>query len=273
MGERKRFPDEEVYIVLMNSAQYSCTSTWCQKAQYIVCYRFTASLIGQELSRNTETLNKTAKAMTIIHPHELTEDDDIETALANQLTALSLNDRNKIQEEIHCVTSLAVQETSAIVEDALEKLRQEASSLVGSDGGNIYVYALIGGSPYAQSRHFGLKFLRADFFNVKLAARRMLNHLELLFKFFGSFALQRPLRFSDLTAEEENCIRKGSFQILPSRDKAGRLVQVYQGSLENVTQFQRVCHCFGVKLIHSVRVDIGVTLASRISDGLVFLAR
>jgi hypothetical protein len=224
----------------------------------LLFFIFYGSLIGyKEVSQNTQRhIGKTAKAITIMNPHE---EDDIETALANQLTALSLNDRNKIQEEIHCVISLAVQETSAMVEDALEQLRQEASSLVGSDGGNIYVVALIGGSPYVQSRHFGLKFLRAEFFNVKLAARRMLNHLELLFKFYGSFALQRPLRFLDLTAEEENCIRKGPLQILPSRDKAGRLVHVFQGSMENVTQFQRVCYRFGINLIHSILVDNGVT--------------
>ena len=79
-----------------------------------------------------------------------------------------------------------------------------------------------------------------DLFHVKLAARRMLNHLELMFKFYGPVALHRPLRYADLNREEQDCIRKGPIQILPSRDKAGRLMIVFQGSLENVTQFQRV---------------------------------
>jgi hypothetical protein len=173
---------------------------------------------------------------------EFTTGTDIEAALANELSALSLNDRNQIQEEMHCVKSLAVQETSAMVDDALGKLRQETSSLVGSSGGNIYVEAVIMDSPYVQSRDFCLKFLRADFFNVKFAARRMLNHLELLFKFYGPVAFHRPLLFSDLNREEQDCIRRGAIQILPSRDKAGRLVQIFQRSLENVTQVQRVCH-------------------------------
>jgi hypothetical protein len=175
-------------------------------------------------------------------PHQIKSDKDIEAALANELTALSLNDRTKVLEEIHCVRSLAVQETPELVKDALEALRREAKSLVGTDGGNVYGDALVMNSPYVRSREFGLKFLRADFFNVKLAARRMLIHLELLFKFYGLEALKRPLRYSDLSREEQDCFRKGCSQVLPSRDKAGRLILIIQGSMENVTQIQRVGH-------------------------------
>jgi hypothetical protein len=171
---------------------------------------------------------------------EVTTDNDIEAALANELTALSLKDRANVLEEIHCVKSLAVQETPALVEVALEKLQREVSSLIGSGGGNVYADALVMDSLYVQSHDFGLRFLRAYFFNVKLAARRMLNHLELLFKFYGPEALQRPLRYSDFTREEQEYIRKGCSQILPFRDKAGRLIQIFQGSFENVTHFQRV---------------------------------
>jgi len=173
-------------------------------------------------------------------PHEVKTDEDLVAVLANELTALSLNDRTKVQEEIHCVRSMAVQETPVLVDDALEQLRREAISLVDSAGGNVFVDALVLGSPYVQSQEFGLKLLRADFFNVKLAARRMLNHLEVLFKFYGPAALHRPLRFSDLSKEEQECIRKGSIEILPSRDKAGRLILILQGSMKNVTQIQRV---------------------------------
>ena len=167
--------------------------------------------------------------------------NDIDSALANDLNTLSLNDRNNIQEEIHCVKSLAVQETPELVDDALEKLRRQASSFRGSGGGNVFVDALVMDSPYVQGRDFCLKFLRADFFNVKLATGRMLNHLELLFKFFGPVALQRPLRYSDLTREEQDCMRKGPSQILPSRDKAGRLIMIVQGSMEKSTKVERVC--------------------------------
>jgi hypothetical protein len=194
---------------------------------------------------------------TIMLRNDVASDQDIEAALANELTALSLNDRTKVLEEIHCVTSLAVQETTSLVDDSLEKLRREASSLVGIGGGNVYVDALVMDSPYVQSRDFELKFLRSEFFNVKLAARRMLNHLESLFKFYGSAALQRPLHYSDLSKEEHDCIRKGSLQILPSRDKAGRLILIFQGSMDNVTSFQRVRNTIEAKWNHVLLVVFG----------------
>ncbi len=191
------------------------------------------------MTAGTDTNDKAA-----IHPHELSADRDLEALLANELTALSLNDRNKILEDIHCVKSLTVTETPRLVENALETLRLEISCLVGAGDGNVYVDALVMDSPYVRNRDFCLRFLRADFFHVKLAAKRMLNHLEILCNFFGPVALQRHLRYSDLTKEEQDCIRKGPIQILPSRDKAGRLVLVYHGALEHVTPFQGVCHIF-----------------------------
>jgi len=200
-------------------------------------------------------------------PHEVTTDIDIEAALAHELTALSLNDRTKVQEEIHCVKSLAVQETPGLVECALEKLRREASGLVGSGGGNVYVDALVMDSPYVQSRDFGLKFLRADFFNVKLAARRMLIHLELLFKFYGLEALKRPLRYSDLSREEQDCFRKGCSQVLPSRDKAGRLILILQGSMENVTQMQRVRRTLAIQWSSTMEsANVFLCIASKGTD-------
>jgi hypothetical protein len=180
-------------------------------------------------------------------PHEITTDENVEAVLANELIALSLNDRNKILEEIHCVRSLAIQEVPVLVVQALEKLRQEISGLVASSCGNGFINVLFMDSPYVQSRDFGLKFLRADFFNVKRAARRMLVHLDLLLKLFGPLALQQPLRYLDLTKEEQECIRKGPIQILPSRDKAGRLILIFQGHMEKVTQIQRVRLTFQVK--------------------------
>jgi hypothetical protein len=180
-------------------------------------------------------------------PHEITTREEIEAAMAHELSALSPNDRTSVLEEIHCVKSMAVQEKHELVDDALGKFRRQAISLVGFSGGNDCSDALDFDTPYVKSREFGLKFLRADFFNANLAARRMVSHLELLFKFYGPLALQRPLRFSDLTKKEKFCIRKGALQILPSRDKAGRLILIFQGSMKTVTAIHRVSHTWQTK--------------------------
>jgi hypothetical protein len=179
---------------------------------------------------------------TTMLPHKIATNEEIEAAMAHELSALSLKVRTDVLEEIHCVKSMAVQETPILVDDGIEKLRRQVISLGGCAGRNDCSDALDIDTPYVKSRDFGLKFLRADFFNVNLAARRMVTHLELLFKFYGPLALQRPLRFSDLTKKERFCIRKGVLQILPSRDKAGRLILVFQGSMDQVTNIHRVRH-------------------------------
>ncbi len=203
-------------------------------------------------------------------PHDVTTDKDLEAVLAYELTLLSLNDRTKVQEEIHCVRSSAVPETPVFVNDSLEKLRVEVSGLVGTGGDNVYVDSLVLDSPYVQSRDFCLKFLRADLFNVKIAACRMLNHLEQLFKFYGPVALQRPLRYSDLRKEEHDCIRKGSIQILPSRDKAGRLILILQRSMENVTQIQRVGRTLAGQWSSTMESsDVFLCIASKGTDFVV----
>ena len=196
----------------------------------------------KELSRTAETTHNNLN-LTIMMPHNFATNKAIDAVMALELNALTPKLRNTVLEEIHCVKSMAVQETPELVNHALGKLRHEASGLIANGGGNgYYVDALEIDTPYVQSRDFGLKFLRADLFNVNLAVKRMLNHLDLLFKFFGPLALQRPLRLSDLTKEERICLRKGSFQIMPYRDKAGRLILIFQRSMEHVSHVQRVRH-------------------------------
>ena len=73
------------------------------------------------------------------------------------------------------------------------------------------------------------------------AAARLTLHAELLFKLFGPEALMRPLRFSDLSKSEQNEIKAGIYQILPSRDRAGRLVAFNRGNnTEGITNNNRV---------------------------------
>ena len=86
---------------------------------------------------------------------------------------------------------------------------------------------------YIFHRDFRLKFLRADFYDPKKAAHRYLRCLEGLLKYFGSYALQRPLMYADLGKEAQSAARAGYVQILPSRDRAGRLVVVSQEAMSN----------------------------------------
>lgn len=144
--------------------------------------------------------------------------------MAKEVSQLSFVDRSSIYEEIHGVQSLAIQETPELHQTSLQQFQYEIEIYPGNK--SAYDDAMIAGSDYVCSHEMRLKFLRADLFDAKKAVARFLLHLENLFRFFGPVALQRPLQYSDLGRKEVELLRKGFIQTLPSRDRAGRLVEV-----------------------------------------------
>lgn len=150
--------------------------------------------------------------------------EELDSMMAQEVSQLSFIDRSSIYEEIHGVQSLAIQESPQLLQQALENFQQQLEIFPGKKAA--YDDAMIAGSSYVCSDELRLKFLRADFFDAKKAVARFLMHLENVFEFFGPLALQRPLQYSDLGRKETELLRKGMMQILPSRDRAGRLVQI-----------------------------------------------
>ncbi|KAL3905808.1 MAG: hypothetical protein SGILL_009527, partial [Bacillariaceae sp.] len=72
------------------------------------------------------------------------------------------------------------------------------------------------------------------------AVVKYIKYLELLHEFFGDAGLQRPLRFTDLNKAEKDCLKEGRRQILPSRDRSGRLIMFEKGSKATDTRNTRV---------------------------------
>lgn len=74
---------------------------------------------------------------------------------------------------------------------------------------------------YVNSEEFRLRFLRCELFDVHTAALRMTKYLNLVSELFGEYTLQRPIRISDFSKDELREFRKGRYQFLPYRDRAG----------------------------------------------------
>ena len=138
-----------------------------------------------------------------------------------ELNQLSFQERNKIHEEVHGVDTFAVEETPVLIESSLREMEQALHGIPSKDA---FDQAMVMQSPYIQNRELWLKYLRADLFDPAAAALRMTKHLDLLLYFYGTTALQRPLQYSDLTDEEKAFCKTGAYQILPSRDRVGRLI-------------------------------------------------
>ena len=176
----------------------------------------------------------------------------VDKMLLKELQELSVVDRGMVQEEIHGVSTCAVLENDAQIEGSLKCLEEEIRKIrletltsreQVSKAGNTYYepiwsyLAIDDGRSSASVRFsysyifhqdFRLKFLRADLHDAAKAAHRYLRCIEGLLKYFGDYALQRPLVFDDLGKECQDAAKEGYIQILPSRDRAGRLVVVSQ---------------------------------------------
>ena len=107
-----------------------------------------------------------------------------------------------------------------------------------------YNLALSIDATYVLNKEFQLMFLRADQFDTKLAALRLVKHFHLKLQLFGKDKLCRPIVQDDLIVvgnngteegneeneegneedEDESGLYDGYKQVLPLRDYAGRLV-------------------------------------------------
>lgn len=162
--------------------------------------------------------------------------------LAQQMNEMSVHEREKRYEEINGVPQI-IEETEDMIKAAIDDFHEHVTSITDK---RWYDYARLQNRPYIEGARFRLMFLRAELFNVSRAVTRMLLFLEKKAKFFGADTIGRPLRWSDLDGETLKVLRSGDFQILPSRDRAGRPVILQIGP-----------HC-GTK-----RYDCGLPMVSK----------
>ena len=184
---------------------------------------------------------------------------DADKLLLKELQQLSVNDRGRVQEEIHGVSTCAIVEDENKIIEGLKCLENEirtirrevflsldhVSSAGNSYSKSIWPYLAVdeensSSSTISTNAHkrmlysyifheeFRLRFLRADLYDAKKAAHRYLRCIESLLKYYGNYALQRPLIYEDLGKECQDAAKTGFMQVLPSRDRAGRLVVVCQ---------------------------------------------
>jgi hypothetical protein len=164
---------------------------------------------------------------------------DVDTALAKEITKLSFNDRNRVQEEVHGVQFAMPEETPQLLRTCLLQMDAQVQSISSKKAYDHAVQKLDDVS-YIRSDTFRLSFVRAAMFDVPKAAIKYIKYLDLLHEFFGDVGLQRPLRFTDLNKAEKECLKEGRRQILPSRDRSGRLIMFEKGSKATDTRTTRV---------------------------------
>jgi hypothetical protein len=148
------------------------------------------------------------------------EQKDVDALLAEELNQLSMNEREKISEEIHGVRRV-VEETPELLAESLAALVQELISIPSKPA---YELAEQLSNQYVTDLKFRLMFLRAEDFDARKAASRLVSFLSLKLELFGAEKLVRPIFLSDLDKEDMATLKSGIVQLLPARDRAGRAV-------------------------------------------------
>jgi hypothetical protein len=176
--------------------------------------------------------------------------DAVEEIRLQEMYGLSQPERDRIQEEVHGVYSMAVEETASLLSQKYQQF--DACLQQMPDKPAAYEWALQHPDEchyVLHNRNFHVMFLRADLFDVSKAVQRYCRNIQVLFKYFGVKALQRPLRYTDLKKGEIEVLKAGMIQILPSRDRAGRLIVVVLGASKHPKhQYVRILYffCFGL---------------------------
>jgi hypothetical protein len=163
-----------------------------------------------------------------MHEHEIERtmaeqelnQDNIDAVLAEELNQMSFQEREAMYEEIHGVDSI-VNETPKFVAERLEDLENELQNISNKPA---YDRAESTSKEYVTSHKFRLMLLRADSFDARKAAHRLVRFMEGKLKLFGPEALTRPILYNDLDADDRKALKSGMFQISPARDRSGRAI-------------------------------------------------
>eukprot|EP00980_Cylindrotheca_fusiformis_P018006 scaffold5752_cov120-Cylindrotheca_fusiformis.AAC.1 len=146
----------------------------------------------------------------------------IDATIAQSMALLSFEEREMAQEDLHGVTK-AIAEDRAQIDAGLEYLDLHLNSI---KQGSVYEMAETMDSAHVSNRAFRLSFLRSARYDVKDAAKNMLNFFSMKLSLFGQEKLTKDISFSDLREDDRDCLKTGCMQILPTRDRAGRHILI-----------------------------------------------
>ena len=138
---------------------------------------------------------------------------------------------------------MSVPETPLVLDEALVMLKVELDQIPDSEK-TAFERAQKLTRTYVNDDKFRLRFLRAELFDVKAAAKRITAYLDLVFELFGIEVLNRPLRTTDFNGKKEkSVVRGGLVQLLPYRDRSGRRVMVILSDIMSLSHVTRVRTC------------------------------
>ena len=157
--------------------------------------------------------------------------------MASELYSLTRAERTTLLEDVHGVGDLPPEERNPrLIQEKLMEMNLALLSIPVKPAFD-EAQRLCGGKPggLVNDPSFRIRFLRAERYNAREAAVRMLSNLQALHETFGQEALVRPVHLSDMMLDRENqgpdpfLFSGNFFQVMPFRDRLGRRIIVRSG--------------------------------------------
>ena len=185
-------------------------------------------------------------------PHEIPTDfvdpSAADSMIAQQMNRLSIREREKVLYDLHGIQE-GTEETPDLIYSALIQLEEEIRCISHKDA---YEVALAQDATYVQNEEFRLKFLRAEEFDPKKTALRLVRHFQAKSELFGSKKLTKTIVQDDLSEGDMEVLYSGGTQTLPARDNAGRVVMIWFANLEQNMYPQDSLVCLNYSVINSI---------------------
>jgi hypothetical protein len=152
--------------------------------------------------------------------------DDVDHLVAQELSKLSLWERQKALYDLHAVMNMddLRPPSPEIQRSLLQQVRRIIRDELPHSDKEIYQQALQMDASYVNDDQFVLKFLRNDGWDAKRAAARLVKHFKVKLELFPSDLLCRDITQDDLDPQTVAVLYSDISHDLPLRDMAGRLI-------------------------------------------------
>ena len=155
--------------------------------------------------------------------------DETERVLVQELNELSVQERERLQEEVHGIANPMVEESPDLIERRLLQMDDELTRIRKRSA---YDRALFLCPSYVKDRSFRLLFLRADDLHPRRAAQRMVDFFDFKLELFGMDLLGKRIRLEDVPS-----MNVGYSQMLPQKDRSGRAILCALPKFQNYLSF------------------------------------
>lgn len=178
-----------------------------------------------------------------------------EQDLAQEITAMTLEEREAIHHDIHGVPQDVVEETEDMVNQKIAEMKECFRNMPVSTARAAWDRASYLHPSMADDRDLYLLFLRAMRFKPFQAATRMLKYFEAKRAIWGDDLLIHRISYQDLTTEEQEMALSGWYRLFRTSEKSdsvGRgiaFMQLTQWEASKPKALLRVCDYLGYSIL------------------------